>query len=180
MNTKEFVQVIKENFEILPTRTELKQFIQSKNMDINKSTDEITLLIVDAYRGVNYSIPQQRKKHNNKFIKKEDIQKCLDLGMKHTEITKYLGISACKLSQLKSKYDLLRKPRDINAPDFEEFMKYHTQAEAAKYYNVNVSEISRKMKKLGIKGKRDFMSLWIELKKVANLDTIKIMNKLEG
>lgn len=179
METKEFINKIKQNFEVMPTRTEVKEFINKNNLDIKKSTDEITLLIVNAYRGVNYRIPNARKKSNNRMIRKEEIQKYLDQGLNYKQIAAALDISPCKLSKLKSAYGLI-KVRNMDTPEFREYMKYHTQAEAAKYYNVDASEISRRMKKYGIQGKRNFMQLWIDLKKLANNETLKLMERLEG
>jgi hypothetical protein len=179
MNTSEFVKTIKNNFEVLPTRTEVKNFINQNKIDINKSTDEITLMLVNAYRGINYRSPKQRKEYNTKNIKKEDIQKCMDMGMLHPEIAQYLGISTCKLSQLKANYDLLKKTKKLDDKEFKEFMKYHTQQEAAKHFHKDQSEINRTMRSLKIKGKRDFLKLWLELKEKVDKETLKLMIKME-
>jgi hypothetical protein len=180
LNTKEFVNVVKKNFQVLPTRQEVKEFMWKNNLDINKSTDEITMILVNAYRGVNYRIPHKRKEQNFEKIKKEDIQKCLDLGMMHTEICNHLGISPCKLSKLKAEYGLLKKNRKLDDKEFSEFMKYHTQAEAAKHFHKDQSEICKRMKALGIQGKRNFMELWLQLKEKADNKTLKLMKELEG
>lgn len=174
MNTKAFVELVKKNFEVLPTKPEIKKFMLKNNIDLGKSTDSISAILVNAYQGRDYISCDKKE------ATKEAIAECIEAGMMNDEIAEHFGIQVWKLNKLKYNYGLTRKKTVLTDNDLIEYMKFHTQTEAASHFHVDKTEISRRVKRLGIKGKRNFAELWVKLKAVADERTLETMKKLEG
>jgi hypothetical protein len=175
MNINEFVKVIKENYPVLPSKEEFKKFIYKNNIDIDKSTEQLREILVQAYNR-----PVQRKKKNR--ITSDEIEELRADGYTHIEMAEYLGISTYRLALLKKELGIFHgRERTVNVDinEIREYMKFHNLTEGGLEFHKDKTTLKKIMDQNKIKGKRDFCSLWLQLKKKVDENTLKLMIELE-
>lgn len=143
MKTKEFVKLVKDKFEVLPTKQELKKFMLDNDLDINKSVDEIIPLLTTAYITKDYT-----------YITKEKILSLISKGFNHKEIAKKLHVCANTLTKLKKEYGIKNRNRSkkfkIDIEVLRELLKTKNNSQAAKSLGVSTSIVCRLAKKHGL------------------------------